>query len=51
MLPNGKRINRKFAFSPNGRSEEEAKRLAIRARKEGIKLIKEMLAAKDKAKN
>lgn len=42
VLPNGKHINKKFAFSPEGRSEREAKRLAIKAREEGVALIKQM---------
>ncbi len=46
VLPNGKRINRKFHFSPDGRSEKEALQLAVKAREEGLKTISKM--AKDK---
>ena len=41
-LPNGKRVTKKFHFSPDGRSDEEAKQLAIRAREEGLKEIERM---------
>lgn len=41
-LPNGKHISKKFHFSPEGRSEREAKRLAIEARAEGLRMIEEM---------
>ncbi|MGI8565123.1 MAG: hypothetical protein ACR2LZ_01430 [Pyrinomonadaceae bacterium] len=46
ILPNGKRINRKFHFSSDGRTEEEARRLAIKARKEGVALIEKMMRDK-----
>ncbi|MBA3322897.1 MAG: hypothetical protein H0T45_15815 [Pyrinomonadaceae bacterium] len=46
ILPNGKHINKKFHFSLDGRSEEEAKALAIKARKEGVKLIEKMMREK-----
>ena len=36
LKPGGKRITRKFGFSPNGRSERQAKRLAIKARREAL---------------
>lgn len=36
LMPNGKRVVKKFAYSDTGRSEKEAKRLAIKARNEGI---------------
>ena len=42
FLPNGRHVNRKFPFSPNGRSEEEAKKLALKARREGLKMIERM---------
>ena len=35
-LPNGKRVTKKFGFSPNGRSEIAAKRLSIKARREAL---------------
>lgn len=43
ILPDGKRVNKKIYFSPTGRSEEEAKALAIKARKAGLKLIEKMM--------
>ncbi|MBA3714678.1 MAG: hypothetical protein H0W76_19840 [Pyrinomonadaceae bacterium] len=46
ILPNGKRINRKFHYSADGRSEKEAKQLAIKAREEGVKLIEKMMREK-----
>jgi len=46
VLPNGKRINRKFHFSPDGRSEKDALQLAIKAREEGLKTISEMAKVK-----
>ncbi|MGH9942350.1 MAG: hypothetical protein ACRD9R_08330 [Pyrinomonadaceae bacterium] len=48
ILPDGKRVNRKFHFSPDGRSEEEAKALAIKARNDGLKLIEKMMREKRK---
>lgn len=42
VLPNGKRVNRKFHFSLDGHSEKEALQLAIKARAEGLKMIKRM---------
>ncbi len=45
-LPNGRHINRRFAFSEGGRSEREARRLAINARKEGVATIEAMMRAK-----
>lgn len=42
-LPNGKTVNRRFYFSPEGRTEQEAKELAIKARAEGLKMIKRMM--------
>lgn len=42
MLPNGKHVNRRFHFSPDGRSEREAKQLAIKAREEGLEMIARM---------
>ncbi|MFN2455696.1 MAG: hypothetical protein ABR577_15910 [Pyrinomonadaceae bacterium] len=42
VLPNGKRVNRKFHYSLDGRSEKEALQLAIKARKEGLRMIKKM---------
>lgn len=46
MLPNGRHVNRRFAFSEGGRSEREARRLAIRARREGLATIEAMMRAK-----
>ncbi|CAN5428585.1 MAG: hypothetical protein ACR2GW_12765 [Pyrinomonadaceae bacterium] len=46
LLPDGTRVNRKFHFSDTGRSEEEAKALAIKARNEGLKLIEKMMREK-----
>ncbi|MDQ3753759.1 MAG: hypothetical protein M3371_03400 [Acidobacteriota bacterium] len=43
ILPDGRRVNRKFHFSEDGRSEEEAKALAIKARNEGLKMIEKMM--------
>jgi hypothetical protein len=45
-LPDGRQINRKFAFSPDRRSEAEAKKLAIKARREAVALIKKLRLAK-----
>lgn len=39
LLPDGRRKTKKFAFSEGGRSEREAKQLAIQARREGLELI------------
>lgn len=36
VTPDGKKVTRKFGFSEMGRNEREAKRLAIRARREAI---------------
>lgn len=36
VLPSGRRVARKFNFSPTGRSERAAKRLAIKARRDAI---------------
>lgn len=41
-LPDGKRVTRKFHFSDEGRSEKEARLLAIKAREEGLKMIDRM---------
>ena len=41
-LPGGRSITRKYHFSPDGRSEREAKQLAIKARAEGVKMIERM---------
>lgn len=41
-LPNGRSVTRKYHFSPDGRSEKEAKQLAIKARAEGIKMIERL---------
>ncbi len=35
-LPDGSRISKRFGFSPNGRSEKAAKRLAIATRREAL---------------
>jgi hypothetical protein len=45
VLPDGTRVNRKFNFSLEGRTEEEALKLARRARREGMKEIARMRAA------
>lgn len=51
VLPNGKRVNKKFGYSPDGRSERQAKILAKRARKEGLAEIeRKSFAAKKKSK-
>jgi hypothetical protein len=39
VLPDGTHVNRKFHYSRGGTSEAEAKRKAIKARAEGLKLI------------
>ena len=36
VLPDGKHVTRKFGFSEGGRSELQAKRLAIKARREAL---------------
>lgn len=41
-LPDGRRVTRKFQFSETGRSEREARRLAIRAREQGVADIERM---------
>jgi len=41
-LPDGRRQTRKFQFSPDGRSETAAKKLAIKVRKEGVALIEKL---------
>ncbi len=41
-LPNGQRVTRKYHFSPDGRSERAAKRLAIKARQAGVALIERL---------
>ncbi|MCA1593099.1 MAG: hypothetical protein LC754_10695 [Acidobacteria bacterium] len=41
-LPDGRRVTRKFQFSPDGRSEREARRLAIKAREKGVEEIERM---------
>ena len=41
-LPDGRRVTRKYHFGPDGRSEKEAKSLAIKARREGIAMIERM---------
>lgn len=45
-LPDGTRVSRRFVFSPTGRSERAARRLAIKARREGLAAIEEMERAK-----
>ncbi len=42
-LPNGQRMTKKFVFSENGRTELAAKRLAIKARREGLQMIEAAL--------
>ncbi len=42
VLPNGKHVNRRFHYSRDGRSEKEAKQLAIKAREEGLRMVKKM---------
>lgn len=44
-LPDGRRITRKFHFSKTGRSQREAKQLAIKARAEGVRMIERMRRA------
>lgn len=39
VLPDGRQVTRKFHFSPDGRSEKEARELAIRARRKGVEMI------------
>ncbi len=46
VLPDGRRKTRKFHFSLDGNSEAEAKKLAIKARKEGITLIEKLRTEK-----
>ncbi len=41
-LPNGKAVTKKFYFSPDGRSEKEARLLAIKAREAGLKMAERM---------
>lgn len=41
-LPDGKIVSRKFHFSSTGRTEEEALRLAIKARQQGVKMIERL---------
>ncbi|MGB8506966.1 MAG: hypothetical protein WCD76_01045 [Pyrinomonadaceae bacterium] len=41
-LPDGRRVTRKFQFSEGGRSEREARQLAVRARREGVAEIERM---------
>jgi len=41
-LPGGRSVTRKYHFSPDGRSEKEARQLAIKAREEGVKMIERM---------
>ena len=45
-LPDGTRQTRKFHFSLDGNSEAAAKKLAIKARKEGVALIEKLRAEK-----
>ncbi len=45
-LPNGQRMTKKFVFSPTGRTELAAKRLAIKARREGLLMIEAALQRK-----
>ena len=46
-LPNGQRTTKKFVFSPSGRTELAAKRLAIKARREGLRMIEAALKRED----
>jgi len=46
LLPDGTKQMRKFQFSLDGRSETEAKKLAIKARKEGVALIEKLRTEK-----
>ncbi|MBA2501591.1 MAG: hypothetical protein H0V27_01810 [Pyrinomonadaceae bacterium] len=47
VLPNGQHVNRKFHYSPDGRSEAAALKLAIKARKEGLREVERMQRAFD----
>jgi len=51
VLPDGRRKTRKFHFSLDGNSEAEAKKLAIKARKEGITLIEKLRTEKVEKNN
>ena len=46
MLPDGRKQTRKFQFSLEGNSEAEAKKLAIKARNEGVALIEKLRTEK-----
>jgi len=46
VLPDGRKQTRKFHFSLDGNSEAEAKKLAIKARKEAVILIEKLRAEK-----
>lgn len=48
VLPDGKRVARKFVFSPTGRTEMAAKRLAIKVRREAVAQIEAMVAKQKK---
>lgn len=48
VLPNGKQIKKKFAYSLEGRTEREAKDLAVKAREEGLAMIERMRAEQRK---
>jgi len=41
-MPDGRRVTRKFQFSEGGRSEREARRMAIKAREDGVVAIERM---------
>jgi len=46
VLPDGRKQTRKFHFSLDGNSEAEAKKFAIKARKEGVALIEKLRTEK-----
>ena len=49
-LPDGRRQTKKFHFSLDGNSDAEAKKLAVKARKEGVALIEKLRAGKSKGR-
>lgn len=46
-LPSGQRVTKKFVFSDTGRTELAAKRLAIKARREGLALVQAAFQRKE----
>ena len=51
VLPDGQQINRKFHYSPDGRSEAAALKLAIKARKAGLKEVERMQLEMDRKRS